>query len=113
MKITEETAQKYLGSMSACPACGEKGNPEGGSIEIEGESAYQQLVCTECLAEWSDVYDLTGLSFLVTTTVRRSVNPYPSHTRARRNCSQRHRKPGTSYSQGWATRGGLSNPCGL
>ena len=58
MKITEETAQAYLKMATGCPACGEKGNAEGGPVEIEGESAYQQLSCTECLAEWSDAYDL-------------------------------------------------------
>ena len=40
-----------------CPKCRDSAI-EGGSIDIEGDFAYQKVMCTECDFEWTDVYKL-------------------------------------------------------
>lgn len=43
-----------------CPFCG-KSSIEGSSIEIDGGIAWQDVYCTDCEAEWTDLYTLTGI----------------------------------------------------
>lgn len=38
-----------------CPFCQEH-NIEGGSVEIDGHTAWQVVTCTRCQGEWSEVY---------------------------------------------------------
>jgi transposase-like protein len=40
-----------------CPIC-ESDHIEAGSIDIEGQHAYQSVWCRSCEAEWDDVYEL-------------------------------------------------------
>lgn len=46
-----------------CPVCGSD-QVEGGSIAIDGPCASQGVVCNDCNAEWTDVYQLSGYSDL-------------------------------------------------
>lgn len=50
-------------SGGVCPCCGSE-NIEGGSIDIQGRSAYQEVSCLECDASWNDVYHLAGYNDL-------------------------------------------------
>lgn len=49
---------------NVCPACGSD-DIEGGSIDVEGKIAKQEVSCNNCDAEWSDNYMLCGYSDLV------------------------------------------------
>lgn len=41
-----------------CPNC-ESHDIFGGSVDIEGQFAYQDISCANCNARWTDVYTLT------------------------------------------------------
>ena len=40
-----------------CPFC-YSGNIEGGQVEVDAGTAHQPMRCTDCDAEWNDVYEL-------------------------------------------------------
>ena len=86
MEITEETAQAYLNMESNCPACGEKGNAEGGSVEIQSDTAYQEMTCTECEAVWRDDYDLDRINYQDGEDLQQFKGLIPSPTRAHLIC---------------------------
>ncbi len=44
----------------SCPFCGSS-SIQGGFIEIEAGKAFQRMGCTECEAEWQDVYELIDM----------------------------------------------------
>lgn len=48
---------------NCCPSCG-SGDISGSSITVDGREAYQQVTCSDCNAEWNDMYTLTGHSDL-------------------------------------------------
>ena len=48
----------------SCPFCGTS-SIQGSFIEIETGKTFQRMRCTECEAEWQDVYELID------------INPYP------------------------------------
>lgn len=54
------TNKKYVEHEgTVCPNCGDS-CISGGSVNIEYNSAYQDIMCHHCGAEWTDVYELTG-----------------------------------------------------
>lgn len=44
---------------SKCPMCG-CADPQGGSIEVDAQTATQEVTCPECGAAWNDLYRLVG-----------------------------------------------------
>jgi|TARA_R100001086_G_scaffold112979_1_gene57622 formate dehydrogenase maturation protein FdhE len=56
----EEYAELHPGE---CPVCGSS-EIEGHSIDIEGQSAFQEVTCLSCPAGWQDVYRLECYSEL-------------------------------------------------
>ncbi len=57
-----------------CPNCNSK-NIEGGSLEMDGDSAWVKVSCADCGADWKDVYKLTGYTdFSISVTVK-PINP--------------------------------------
>ena len=50
----------YLKSFNLCPllSCGST-NIDGGSIEINGNTAHQEVSCNVCDSQWCDLYTLT------------------------------------------------------
>jgi len=61
LKLTEEQKKAYLeGGGGRCPACGSE-DITGGSVEIEGGHAHQEVDCVDCDATWRDVYTLSGI----------------------------------------------------
>ena len=58
MRSNEE---KYLEEGGTkCLHC-DSGEIEGGYVNIEGGEAWQAVTCNDCLAEWTDIYTLTGI----------------------------------------------------
>ena len=50
--------------MHVSPAC-DSGNIQGGPIDVDAGSSWQECCCQDCDAEWHDDYVLTGFSNLV------------------------------------------------
>lgn len=61
-KLTSEEYTKHNGYI--CPNCGSD-NISGEGIDIIGNEAQQDCVCSDCGASWIDVYTLTGYVNLV------------------------------------------------
>jgi len=51
-----------------CPVCMNQYTVEGSSIEVNKGGAYQNCSCTNCDAEWTDVYQLVGYDNLSSET---------------------------------------------
>jgi len=59
--LTEETRQNYIKhAFATCPFCGSQ-DIVGGSVEIDGNSASQDVSCSNCISEWRDVFTLTDI----------------------------------------------------
>ena len=56
-KLTPEQKAAYLKDSCKCPHC-QAGNFEGGEIQADGESHYQNISCNECGREWVEIYGL-------------------------------------------------------
>ena len=52
--------RRYLNHSSACPIC-ESGDVSGGSMDMDGDSAWQSVTCMSCGAEWDDIYKLNSV----------------------------------------------------
>jgi hypothetical protein len=52
-------AQYVARGGNCCPSCGSH-DISGGSITVDGRTAYQGVTCADCDAEWNDTYQLTG-----------------------------------------------------
>jgi hypothetical protein len=59
--ITEKQRKDYVaGEYNGCPICGDYGI-EGGPVEIDCNSAWQQCSCGKCEATWNDIYTLSDV----------------------------------------------------
>jgi transposase-like protein len=56
----KQKERQYLKNSTQCPIC-ESGNMEGGSIDVNGTSAMQSILCLDCDAEWTDIYYLKAI----------------------------------------------------
>jgi hypothetical protein len=61
--------QYLLTGGTSCPSC-LSSNIEGGSIDIDQGRAWQNVSCTECGLEWTDGYQLVGVSEVTFATRR-------------------------------------------
>lgn len=60
LTMSTMTNEEYVAcSGQVCPFCGDH-DIEGGSIDIEGRNAIQEMSCSACEKEWYDVYTLTS-----------------------------------------------------
>ena len=58
--MKQMTDEEYIkGDGNKCPFCGSE-DITGGSIDVEGHSAVQEVSCNECNKEWHDIYQLIG-----------------------------------------------------
>ena len=58
MKLTQEQKKAYMeGGANLCPFC-KSADITGGSIDIDGREAWQEVSCNECNEQWRDVYKL-------------------------------------------------------
>lgn len=59
-------AQDYVNNCGAyCPAC-RTTQITGGTIDIDGTEAFQEVSCNNCGASWNDLYRLVGFDDLET-----------------------------------------------
>jgi hypothetical protein len=49
----------YIEAPNRCPKCRSL-NIQGGSVDIDANTASQAVSCSDCDAEWSDIYHLVG-----------------------------------------------------
>ncbi len=63
-KLTARRKQAYLRHGSCCPYCGSD-SITGGSVDIEGSGASQELSCAECEKRWRDVYRLVNVEEII------------------------------------------------
>lgn len=56
---TPMTQEEYLRNPNTCPFC-RSTEVTGGSVNIDGNVASQEMFCHDCDKEWSDDYTLTG-----------------------------------------------------
>jgi len=60
--LTDELKKKYIENMGvSCPFCCDCMNLEGGPVEVDAGEAWQEIKCTSCGEEWTDLYTLTGI----------------------------------------------------
>jgi hypothetical protein len=58
MKLTQEQKKVYIENTgNICPFC-KSTDITGGSVNIEGREARQEVWCNECHGQWRDVYTL-------------------------------------------------------
>lgn len=59
--LTEEEKIDYIeGGYGECPYCGST-DIVGHSVEISGNSAYQDVTCSDCNRKWCDSYVLVDI----------------------------------------------------
>ena len=56
-KWIEERERQYLESPSRCPIC-KSSNISAGSMDMGEDAAWQYVDCSDCGAEWTDIYHL-------------------------------------------------------
>ena len=54
-----KTNEEYVQSSSQCPFCDSR-DIEGQEVNIDGNSAWQEIYCLSCEKEWVDTYRLVG-----------------------------------------------------
>lgn len=60
-RLTQNKVNKYvLDGGCECPFCGST-QIEGREVEVMAGSAFQEMSCLACGAEWDDVYHLVGV----------------------------------------------------
>lgn len=59
MRFTEEHLRKYARNSNRCPFCG--GEIEAGDLDADGPTAWSDVRCLNCGAEWQDVYELVAV----------------------------------------------------
>lgn len=61
------TDAEYVATLGTrCPVC-QSTRLDGGSVEIDGATASQEIRCKACGASWNDTYTLTGYTGLETS----------------------------------------------
>ena len=68
----DEQREYVIAGGVMCPHCDNK-TPEGGSVDIDAGTAFQNMFCYECGASWVDEYKLTGYTNLETATQKWST----------------------------------------
>jgi transposase-like protein len=60
-KLTEKMRKEYVEYDGYnCPYCGSE-YIEGGEIDYEGNHHFQNIKCSSCKKEWTDIYTLTSI----------------------------------------------------
>ena len=59
--LTQKQIKDYLNSPGGtCPRC-KSGDISGGSINIDSDTASQDITCSDCGLGWTDIYTLTNI----------------------------------------------------
>ena len=60
MKLTDEQKKAYLKNSGKCPYCKSE-DISGGFVQVDGDTAWQELTCNDCDEQWNDVYTLSDV----------------------------------------------------
>ena len=55
-----KTDTEYLASSGECPFCSSSEVEGVGSMDIEGDTASNEISCLDCEQSWYDIYKLVG-----------------------------------------------------
>ena len=59
--FTDKQVEEYLNSGEGkCPLC-KSDDIESSLLEVDGSTAWQDVFCHDCRAEWTDIYELKGI----------------------------------------------------
>lgn len=58
--LTKEQKEAYNADQSKCPFCGSE-DINGGHMEVDGGSTWQEVDCNKCGESWQDVYTYSGI----------------------------------------------------
>ena len=61
--VTKALDDKYLEYPDNCPVC-DSDNINGGHIDAGDISAWRDVCCLDCGAEWTERFELTGIANL-------------------------------------------------
>jgi len=61
--VTDAHDKKYLEYPNNCPIC-DSDNISGAPIDAGDNAAWREVSCLDCGAEWTERFELTGLSNL-------------------------------------------------
>ena len=59
--LTKEQQEAYNSDPSKCPFCGST-NFDGQRIQVDGNTAWQDVDCNDCGESWTDIYTFSGIS---------------------------------------------------
>ena len=60
-KLTVDQKDTYVGNGGdCCPHC-QSNDLDGTGVHIDSGTAWQNISCNECNAEWQDIYSLTDI----------------------------------------------------
>ena len=81
--------EKYLEKPNCCPskAC-QSTDIDGGSITVEGQTAWQKVSCNECDAVWNDVFTLTSYEVTEQPEAKSSNMKYYQNKRGYMLCTE-------------------------
>ena len=54
--------KQYVKTGKGCPFCGPDANVDGDNVEVDDVYASQEVACTTCGAEWTDIYRLVSIN---------------------------------------------------
>lgn len=60
VRFAQKQIERYAENPNQCPFCGFE-NIEAGPLEADGRTAWSNVICHDCGAEWQDVYRLVGV----------------------------------------------------
>lgn len=60
--MEKRTQEEYVKASGHCPYCGSDQIEGVGSVEVEGDNAYQDIYCLKCHKSWTDEYKLVGFT---------------------------------------------------
>jgi len=67
--LTPEQQEAYVnGGYCKCPYCKSE-DIEGKHMDVDGNLAWQPVVCNNCDTEWRDIYTLTGIHTRTTNPI--------------------------------------------
>jgi len=61
--LTKRYIEKVRKDGNHCPEC-HNSDISGGSVEVQANTAFQEVACNNCGAEWNDLYTLSGVEIL-------------------------------------------------
>jgi len=71
-KLSEQEYVQRIGQV--CPVCESSDIKTRGAVDTDSDYGWQRIECSNCSAEWDDVYKLIGYSFSTLTEIPKGDN---------------------------------------